>query len=186
MGGDGSGVKFWKKAVVENCRTLSMTDLRRGGALQNGYNFTLTWSSQWGRNSTVSLRCDLSNTPCLWLHYGISDVIGGRSDHHYPVALSKDECRFGGVQWYFRCPMAGCAQRVRKLHLPPAGRIFGCRKCHDLTYLSSQEHDNRIKQFIDDPKLIDAAFSGRGGNYDLAARAIFKIHERVNRNRRNG
>jgi hypothetical protein len=28
---------------------------------------------------------------------------------------------------------------VAKLYLPPQGRKFGCRTCHDLTYESSQE-----------------------------------------------
>jgi hypothetical protein len=28
---------------------------------------------------------------------------------------------------------------VGELHLPPHGRYFGCRHCHDLTYTSCQE-----------------------------------------------
>jgi hypothetical protein len=32
-----------------------------------------------------------------------------------------------------------CGRRVGKLHLPPHGRYFGCRHCHDLTYASCQE-----------------------------------------------
>jgi hypothetical protein len=32
-----------------------------------------------------------------------------------------------------------CGRRVGKLYLPPAGRYFGCRVCHGLTYQSCQE-----------------------------------------------
>ena len=32
-----------------------------------------------------------------------------------------------------------CGRRVGKLYLPPTARRFGCRGCHDLTYMSCQE-----------------------------------------------
>ena len=42
-----------------------------------------------------------------------------------------------------------------KLHLPPA-RYFGCRRCHDLTYTSCQEHDKRADALRRSPWLMDA------------------------------
>ena len=32
-----------------------------------------------------------------------------------------------------------CGRRVGKLYLPPGGRYYGCRYCHELTYTSCQE-----------------------------------------------
>ncbi len=50
---------------------------------------------------------------------------------------------FGGVRWYLSCPFTTegkrCGKRVRKLYLPPGERRFGCRRCHNLTYESSQQ-----------------------------------------------
>jgi hypothetical protein len=51
--------------------------------------------------------------------------------------------RFGGLRWWFVCPLAvngrDCGRRVGKLYLPDGARYFGCRRCHDLVYRSSQQ-----------------------------------------------
>src|SRR5262249_13393813 len=38
--------------------------------------------------------------------------------------------------------LVACSKRVRKLYL--SGRYFGCRRCHGLTYRSTQESDGRV------------------------------------------
>jgi hypothetical protein len=47
------------------------------------------------------------------------------------------------LRWWFVCPLilggVPCGRRVGKLHLPPQGRYFGCRRCHGLTYASCRE-----------------------------------------------
>jgi hypothetical protein len=70
--------------------------------------------------------------------------------------------RFGGLRWWFVCPLTvngrPCGRRVGKLYLPPAGRYFGCRHCHDLTYTSCQTHDKRVDFLRNDPaELLRAA-----------------------------
>ena len=35
-----------------------------------------------------------------------------------------------------------CGRRARKLYL--VGRYFGCRRCHDLAYTSTQQSDLRV------------------------------------------
>jgi hypothetical protein len=61
----------------------------------------------------------------------------------YSVPLATTRPRFGGLRWWFVCPLqvgdAPCGRRVGKLYLPPAGPYFGCRHCHDLTYTSCRE-----------------------------------------------
>jgi len=56
--------------------------------------------------------------------------------------------RFGGVRWWFVCPLSvngvECRKRVGKLYLPPRQKYFGCRHCYDLSYQSRQEYDKRI------------------------------------------
>jgi len=61
----------------------------------------------------------------------------------YPVGLTTTPLPWGGVRWWFVCPLVvsgqACGRRVGKLYLPPGGRYFGCRHCYDLTYTSCQE-----------------------------------------------
>ena len=60
-----------------------------------------------------------------------------------PVRLEMTPTQFGGRRWWFTCPLivgrVACRRRVGKLYLPPGGRYFGCRNCHNLTYRSAQE-----------------------------------------------
>jgi hypothetical protein len=76
----------------------------------------------------------------LWLHYTLP-ATQERVD--YAVGLTTTRQRFGGLLWWFLCPLASqggaCGRRVGKLYLPPRGRYFGCRQCHGLTYTSCQE-----------------------------------------------
>jgi hypothetical protein len=61
----------------------------------------------------------------------------------YRVGLTTTRPHFGGRRWWFVCPLGvdgrPCGRRVGKLYLPPAGRYFGCRHCHGLTYTSCQD-----------------------------------------------
>jgi hypothetical protein len=59
------------------------------------------------------------------------------------ILLQTTLPRFGGVRWWFSCPMAPkdgrrCNRRVARLYLPPGGTL-GCRTCHRLVYGSSRE-----------------------------------------------
>src|SRR5205823_10573823 len=73
------------------------------------------------------------------LHYRWRDT----EDVRIPVRLETTPTQFGGRRWWFTCPLVvrgvPCCRRVGKLYLPPGARYFGCRKCHDLSYRSSQE-----------------------------------------------
>jgi hypothetical protein len=59
------------------------------------------------------------------------------------VRLQTTPTQFGGERWWFTCPLfvngMPCNRRAGKPFLPPGARYFGCRKCHGLTYRSSQE-----------------------------------------------
>jgi hypothetical protein len=68
---------------------------------------------------------------------------GQRQSVDYRVDLAATRPRFGGQRWWFVCPLGEkdkpCERRAGKLYLPPGARYFGCRRCHNLTYTSSQE-----------------------------------------------
>src|SRR5262249_5593870 len=105
---------------------------------------------QWGRdgeeNPSSSVCYLLTVRPdvgTLRLLYSIKSL---SAELDYPVQLVTTPCRLGGVRWWFRCPLTkngvACQRRVRKLYL--CGRYFGCRRCHNLTYRSTQESDGRV------------------------------------------
>jgi hypothetical protein len=79
--------------------------------------------------------------------------------YNYLVDLDSTPCYFGGVRWWFICPLivngAACRRRSRILYLPPGATYFGCRECHQLSYDSRQMSRNRFyEEFIRQNKMI--------------------------------
>jgi hypothetical protein len=166
MGGSGSGNNYhwWrgrKKDVAEDCRSLSATWLTREGILRAGvYRAGLV---SWGRESDLeenrSRICyevdTVADRPWLRLHYTFTQT---KEQVDYRIALTTTRPRFGGLRWWFVCPLSvndrACGRRVGKLYLPPRGRYFGCRHCHRLTYRSAQEHDKRVDWLRNNPAAL--------------------------------
>jgi hypothetical protein len=68
------------------------------------------------------------------------------TEYDYRIPLEYTPCNFGGVRAWFRCPSAGCGERVGKLHRPPRRDRFACRECYDLGYLTSRTSGDDMKQ----------------------------------------
>ncbi len=151
MGGPGSGNRFYrhgKKDVVEDCLALDANVWRREGALRAGVRAfgTCNWSYPGGGGFTVNFRVDTldPSRPAMRLSYSWVWKATKRQDSaDYLVRLTTTRPRFGGLRWWFVCPLVAngvpCGRRAGKLYLPPGGRYFGCRLCHGLTYTSCQE-----------------------------------------------
>jgi hypothetical protein len=60
------------------------------------------------------------------------DSADAESDVCQLVPLQTTRPYYGGLRWWFTCPL--CNRRVGKLYLPDAARYFGCWHCHDLVY----------------------------------------------------
>jgi hypothetical protein len=86
---------------------------------------------------------------------------------NYRVDLTATRPRFGGLCWWFVCPLVvgglGCDRRVGKLYLPPGGRYYGCRHCYGLTYTSCQQHDGRVSALRRNPELLAAIMGNLKG-----------------------
>jgi hypothetical protein len=152
MGGRGSGNHYhwWrshKKTVVEDCRNLDANRWMREGILQPGIWQSGNWA--WFRDETrteqtSSIGCEVNtqdDPPWLRLIYNFTAT---QDALNYRIRLVTTRPRFGGLRWWFICPLLvvngrPCGRRVGKLYLPPHARYFGCRHCHDLTYTSCQE-----------------------------------------------
>jgi hypothetical protein len=148
MGGYGSTRWGWhyKKQTVENSLKLTVLDVlkcsiplktsgRRGGFL--------TWKRRDHIVGSVTFALDLQvDNPVLMVKYSANG-----QPHNYAINLTTTPCRYGGVRYWFSCPR--CKRRCGCLYLPLTqsnSTRFYCRKCHDLTYTSSQEahHYDRL------------------------------------------
>ena len=155
MGGYGSTRWLWhdKKRTVEDCRILSIFDLKAKGILQpgtanKGY---WHWRDSFLKKSLGSMGYELNtfnSSPCLRLFYTFTRWDGSKHHCDYHIHLQTTPCHFGGVRWWFVCPLTrngrSCCRRVAKLYLPPNGSYFGCRHCYDLTYRSCQESSKEL------------------------------------------
>ena len=148
MGGLGSGQWYrWNvRSTVEDCRVLSASRWMREGILRTGVHRKGSWAwfdaDTGERTSSIGyeVRMPLGETPSLRLHY---TIVSEGEAVDYRVGLQSTRPNFGGLRWWFACPLvpAGrpCRRRCEKLYLPPGGKYYGCRECYDLAYSSRRE-----------------------------------------------
>ena len=135
MGGRGSG-RGWRwdaRDTVDDMRALDVRRLKREGLLEPGNKFGWRWANSRGESS-IKLRVEASG---IWLSYRVRDTGAEEwKDMNYNVPLVSTPCHLGGSRAWFLCPARGCGRRVAKLY---SGRVFACRKCHQLAYPSQRE-----------------------------------------------
>ncbi len=104
--------------------------------LKAGHTATvITWvMKNTGKESRITLEVNMTSEPYARFTYSISDREGNSTSYDLEVSLVTTPCNFGGVRYWFACPM--CSRRVGGLYLAPGERYFMCRKCNNLTYHS--------------------------------------------------
>ena len=145
------GRYYWdKKDTVEDCRDISIAFLKKHGYL-SGYGHLaghVAWKNHLGEETAsigVAVRL-AENEQYARLNYTTTDRdTSEKTGYDYKVSLTTTPCHFGGVRWWFICPLSGngvyCGRRVAKLYKAPGAYYFGCRHCYDLSYQS--RNDNR-------------------------------------------
>ncbi len=161
MGGFGSGK--WadvcqRKTSVELCREISVKFLKENGFLSADRTGSILWTNDAGDVvGSINVETFVSgNGNKTYLELTTGGFVNGRQR----IGLTKTPCNYGGVRWWFECPVVKdgvyCGNRVSKLLLPPGGKYFGCRECHELTYESCQKshkYDRIIDHIPDDMDL---------------------------------
>jgi len=142
---------YWdKKTTVEEATQLSIFKLKEFGLLFGCTSTTLTWThSPSGHKNSIGILVDTENLYAK-VNYTITDrTTGKKTDYDYKISLTTTPCNFGGVRYWFICPLSingvYCGRRVGTLYLPPRGNYFGCRHCYELSYNSRNE--NRSERF---------------------------------------
>ena len=157
--------RWTSRFTVEECLPLDVEKFHRAGpALANASPASGTMF--WTRHGDVvgTIRYEIIPSPP-----GVSVRLPRQS-----IALDNEnrlvgECLMriattlpylGGRRFWFLC---GCGRRVGKVYLPSEQQIFACRICHNLTYKSAQQHDQRKYDLARDSEALDAVFEAALG-----------------------
>ncbi|MDG2205169.1 MAG: hypothetical protein P8M79_07955 [Alphaproteobacteria bacterium] len=135
MGGFGSG--GWNasgRPMTTESFCLGVNQLNKAGGLVAGWAGVWTWTRDGEQFGNAGVR---ATDDGIVLNYRCRIGDGDWTDHHEPIAVSWEPCRFGGRRPFFHCP--GCTQRV--LFVYARGRYL-CRRCHGLTYPSQRERES--------------------------------------------
>ena len=127
----------------DGCVVLNVMRLARDGLFDGrSQQGSLSWKPEEGGGSagsmTYALAASGSNEYRIELRY--QAMVGRRRrDFEESIAALCETGHEEGDRWWFRCPFRKdgrpCGRRTVKLFLPPGRSRFGCRFCHDLTYV---------------------------------------------------
>ena len=141
---------FDAKTTVEQATQLSIFKLKEFGLLRGYCLSTLTWTrSLLGQKSSIGILVDTEDLYAK-VNYTITDRnTGKKTDYDYKISLTTTPCNYGGVRYWFICPLnksgVYCGRRTGTLYLASGGHYFGCRHCYDLSYDSRNE--SRLGRF---------------------------------------
>lgn len=147
--------KIMAKHLAELSNRLSISSLNNE-RLFDQHNFksgSISWT--WGKNENkigFSIAKDNQGTPAEKIHLGLFYTITRndieKSDMNYKIEIAKTPCYYGGVRYWFSCPI--CSQRVGVLYL--VDKWFTCRHCGEIVY-SSQRQSEKYKGFVSIPDI---------------------------------
>ena len=143
---------FDAKTTVEQATQLSIFKLKEFGLLVGFHVSTLTWTHKAsGHKNSIGITVDVEEAePYVKVNYTTTDRnTGEKTDYDYKISLTTTPCNFGGVRYWFICPLSVngvyCGRRTGTLYLASGGNYFGCRHCYNLSYESRNE--SRLGRF---------------------------------------
>jgi hypothetical protein len=138
MGRTGSGKRYHKKRLIEDCWSLSIRDILpviRAGA---GCTGALRVRNRYGIEDLVNLQIVRDEVRIVGIRL-VYSASHGRQAVDYCNRLQTTVMPGGDQRWWFTCEV--CGRRAGKLYLPLDALYFTCWRCHRLTWESNQtEH----------------------------------------------
>lgn len=137
MGGPGSGNRSRRGAscTTDDCRSIDVRRWAREGMLWPGYQGSWEWTRNGETVASIDVRTELNR---VVLEYRNRRWGGIWREVEEPVCIERTPCHLGGTRPWFLCPNLGCGRRVAILY---CRGTFACRRCHRITYASSNEGD---------------------------------------------
>ena len=185
--------RWTTRLTVEECYAVEIGNLVRAGAFEaeRGVTCSYVWNDGLGNPiSSIKFRAFPDNTGALAIHFyhRVPATLSTPARIQHQIAqITTTACHFGGTRHWFLCSLIRdgypCKRRVRILYSTPREKLFGCRKCHDLTYESTQQHDKRVDWLLKQPaeEFIRALSTGTLRQRLLASRASTKLLQRLAR-----
>lgn len=143
--------------TTEGVTSLDIAEMKRRGWLNHwGGPGQLHWSRGGERFASAEFWVHAGNhgPEAVRLRYKVVRA-DGKTSCDYTVRLAYSWCHFGGWRTWWICPLTVngrvCGRRCRILYLPYGADYFGCRKCYDLAYESSQRSGNRYYETLSRP-----------------------------------
>ena len=136
------------KQEAESTNSLSIFWLKKHDYLNKNYysrsgGITWTYGGSGRKNSinfsVIKRDCGTAyESAYIELRYTITDnFTGEKTDVNYKVPLTTTRCHYGGLRYWFLCPLSRggryCGKRVGVIY-GNAGEYFGCRKCANIAY----------------------------------------------------
>ncbi len=143
-----------KKDTVENCRSVSISFLRKHGYLDEPCYMSggIAWKNYLGEETSsigITVSTMDGESYVRFQYTTTKRDTGEKTKYDYKVQLTTTPCNFGGVRYWFICPLSKngvyCGRRVAKLYKAPGASCFGCRHCYNLSYESRNE--SRLGRF---------------------------------------
>jgi hypothetical protein len=142
------------RLTVEDSFALDIGQLVRAGVFdaEPGILCSHSWNDGLGnalRRVTFRVMPDRTGALAVHFYHPVPAELGSPARiQQQIVQMTTTNCNFGGMRRWFRCSLVKngypCGTRAQILYATPHEILFGCRKCHDLTYESAQKHDKRI------------------------------------------
>ena len=141
------GRYYWnKKDTVEDCRSVSISFLKKHDYFCGFKSGSIVWRNNYGEEtSSISVTVStLNDEKYIQFYYIITKRnTGEKIECDYKVQLVTTSCHFGGVRYWFICPLSknglNCGRRIGVLYQPPGKNYYGCRHCYNLSYESRNE-----------------------------------------------
>ena len=160
--------------AVEDCWELSISFLKSERFLTERRVGTVTWYRYGREDGSVSIAVDVDRL-LVSLCYSVSIYSHEPESITCQIPLTESKPHFGGVRYWFYCPLSGCQSgKVAKLYLPPNGNYFGCRKCYGLQYRSSRRSGSLFGK-------LHSLFDRLDAGDDSAGDEAMEIMDRIGR-----
>ena len=176
----------YDRKTVEECMSISIKWLSQHDYFCGYKSGGIEWKNDLSKvTDSIGIQVSIDERNIdknyLRIYYTQTDYFTKeKKEYDYKIPVITTSCNYGGVRYWFCCPLTVngkfCGKRVGIIYLPPLGKYFGCRTCHNLTYKSSKEHDKRVDAIMKNPNLFRAYMESKNCSKNiLALKASFKL-----------